>query len=149
MNQLLKHVKLVIVAFCAVFAGVSSTQVADAVDSGAIGRRIVVSIAQQRVYAYDGNRLILSTKANIRGTRRGSFRVQSKYPVASAFTLGWKLPHWMGIYYAGGLENGFHGPAFTARGGRTMASLGCIVMPAESARTLYRWARMGTRVTIR
>ena len=123
-------------------------QIADALDTSAVGRRIVVDISQQKVYAYFGSRLVWSTWANISGTRRGTFRIQSKLPIANSFALGWRLPNWMGIYYAGGLENGFHGPAYTARGTRTMTSLGCIVMPANAAATLYRWAPVGTRVVV-
>lgn len=123
-------------------------QVADAVDTTAVGKRIVVDISQQKVYAYYGSRLVWSTWANIRGTRRGTFRIQNKLSSARSFALGWRLPNWMGIYYAGGLQNGFHGPAYTARGGRSMTSLGCIVMPANAAATLYRWASIGTRVVV-
>ena len=123
-------------------------QVADAVDTAAVGKRIVVDISQQKVYAYYGSKLVWSTWANIRGTRRGTFRIQNKLSSARSFALGWRLPNWMGIYYAGGLQNGFHGPAYTARGGRSMTSLGCIVMPANAAATLYRWASIGTRVIV-
>lgn len=123
-------------------------QIADAVDTAAVGKRIVVDISQQKVYAYYGSKLVWSTWANIRGTRRGTFRIQNKLSSARSFALGWRLPNWMGIYYAGGLQNGFHGPAYTARGGRSMTSLGCIVMPANAAATLYRWASIGTRVIV-
>ncbi len=143
-----RHLKTLLIALIALPAALSFAGTADAMDTSATGRRIVVDISQQRVYAYSGNTVVFSTRANVRGTRRGTFRVQNKLPVASSFALGWKLPNWMGIYYAGGLQNGFHGPAYTARGGRTSASLGCIVMPATSAATLYRWARVGTLVVV-
>jgi len=123
-------------------------QVADAVDTSALGKRIVVDISQQKVYAYYGTQLVWSTWANISGIRRGTFRIQDKIPIARSFALGWRLPNWMGIYYAGGLENGFHGPAYTARGKRNMTSLGCVVMPENAAATLYRWASLGTRVVV-
>lgn len=123
-------------------------QIADSVESAAPAKRIVVDLSQQKVYAYSGSQMVWSTWANIRGARRGTFRIQSKIPVAPSFALGWKLPNWMGIYYAGGLENGFHGPAYTARGSRSMTSYGCIVMPATAAATLYRWTTVGTRVDI-
>jgi lipoprotein-anchoring transpeptidase ErfK/SrfK len=144
-----KFIRLLVIALVALPAALAaSTGTADALDTSATGRRIVVDISQQKVYAYNGNTLVFSTWANVRGTRRGVFRIQSKYGVARSYVLGWRLPHWMGIYYAGGLENGFHGPAYTARGGRAMTSLGCIVMPANAAATLYRWARIGTKVIV-
>lgn len=143
-----RHLKTLLIALIALPVALSFAGTADAMDTSATGRRIVVDISQQRVFAYNGNTVVFSTRANVRGTRRGAFRVQNKIPVASSFALGWKLPHWLGIYYAGGLQNGFHGPAYTARGGRTSTSLGCIVMPSAAAAALYRWARVGTLVIV-
>jgi lipoprotein-anchoring transpeptidase ErfK/SrfK len=140
--------KLIVAVGLAAPMLIGSAQWADAVTTNAVGKRIVVDMSQQRVYAYSGNTLVFSTSANARNTARGRFRVQNKLPVAQAFTLGWRLPYWMGIYYAGGLQNGFHATATTARGGRTNASLGCIVMPTQSAATLYRWATVGTTVVV-
>lgn len=117
--------------------------------SAAGRKRIVVSLAQQRVYAYEGNTIVFSTGANIRGARRGTFRVQNKIPMAKSFALGWRLPYWLGIYYAGGLQNGFHGYSLRNSGGIATNSLGCIVMPTGAAATLYRWAPVGTQVVIR
>lgn len=118
-------------------------------DQEAGTKKIVVSLAAGRVCAYQGNVAIFCTGANMRGTRRGSYRIQNKIPLAKSFKLGWKLPYWMGIYYGAGLQNGFHGIAYTSRGGRTGQSLGCIVMPDAAALRLYRWASVGTLVVIR
>ncbi len=115
----------------------------------AVGRRIIVDISDQRVYAYNGATLVKSIPANARGTRGGNFRIRNKIPMAKSYVLGWKLPYWMGIYMSGGLENGFHGTAITARGGRANNSLGCIVMSSANAKWLYSWARVGTPVTVR
>jgi lipoprotein-anchoring transpeptidase ErfK/SrfK len=148
MTRFWKSVRMLFVACAALLSTLSMTSLGDALQTQATSRRIVVDVSSQRVYAYQGAKLVLSTRANVRGIRYGNFRVQTKLPVARAYTLGWRLPHWLGIYYAGGLENGFHGPAYTARGARTMASLGCVVMPADAAASLYRWALYGTRVTV-
>lgn len=115
----------------------------------AVGRRIIVDISDQRVYAYSGATLVMSLPANAHGTRGGNFRVRNKIPMAKSYALGWKLPYWMGIYMSGGLENGFHGTAITARGGRASNSLGCIVMSTANAQRLYAWASVGTPVTVR
>lgn len=113
------------------------------------GRRIIVDISDQRVYAYNGSQLVRSIPANARGTRGGNFRIRNKIPMARSYVLGWKLPYWMGIYMSGGLENGFHGTAITARGGRASNSLGCIVMSTANAQWLFSWASVGTPVTVR
>ncbi len=115
----------------------------------AVGRRIIVDISDQRVYAYNGAQLVMSLPANARGTRGGNFRIRNKIPMANSYVLGWRLPYWMGIYRSGGLENGFHGTAITKNGGRANTSLGCIVMSSANAKRLYSWARVGTPVTVR
>ncbi len=119
-------------------------------DVFAAGRkRIVVSLGQQRVYAYIGNTVVFSTRANIKGAKRGTFRIQNKLPRARSSTLGWTLPYWMGIYYVGRIQNGFHGYSIRDRGGYAANSLGCIVMPTSAAAQLYSWAPVGTQVVIR
>lgn len=112
-------------------------------------KRIVVVIREQRVYAYEGNTLVFSTRANIKGAKRGTFRIQNKIPMAKSSVLGWKLPYWMGIYYVGRIQNGFHGYSIRANGTLAANSLGCIVMPTAAAAALYRWASVGTPVVIR
>jgi hypothetical protein len=65
------------------------------------------------------------------------------------------MPYWMGIYQAGGSENGFHAMARLPNGtvlstsvlGRP-ATNGCIMMSDDDARTLYNWAVVGTPVWI-
>lgn len=112
-------------------------------------KKIVVDISDQRVYAYEGSTLVFSARVNAHGTRGGKFRIRNKIPMARSFALGWKLPHWMGIYYSGGLENGFHGASINRRGGRAYNSYGCIVMAPAVAARLYNWARVGTLVVVR
>lgn len=112
-------------------------------------KRIVVVIREQRVYAYEGNTIVFTTRANIRGAKRGNFRIQNKIPMAKSSALGWKLPYWMGIYYVGRIQNGFHGYSIRSNGALAANSLGCIVMPTSAAAWLYRWASVGTPVTIR
>lgn len=112
-------------------------------------KRIVVNLAQQRIYAYQGNTLVLSAPVNARGTRRGSFRVQNKIPMANSIVRGWRLAHWMGIYYVGRVQNGIHGPEYLRGGGVAYVSLGCVVIrSADLAARLYRWAQVGVPVRI-
>ena len=76
-------------------------------------------------------------------------------PTAYSSALGWKMPYWMGVYQAGGTENGFHGLA-TLSNGTTLspsvvgrpATSGCIMLTNEDAATLYNWASIGTPVII-
>ncbi len=146
---LMPGMRRVLCVLCAMLVGgwllVSTVQEARA----AARKHILVDISDQRVYAYEGDRLAFSTWANIKGLKRGRFRVQTKKPMARSIVLGWQLPYWMGIYYVGRIENGFHGPAIMRNGTRAMNSLGCIVMPEDAARKLYAWTPLGTPVTVR
>ena len=65
------------------------------------------------------------------------------------------MPDWMGIYWSGDLEDGFHALPILANGQRlwdtslgTPVSYGCIVLSAQDAQTLYDWAEIGTPVYI-
>jgi lipoprotein-anchoring transpeptidase ErfK/SrfK len=79
----------------------------------------------------------------------GTFRVQNKIAQARSIVRGWKLPYWMGIYYVGRVQNGIHGPAIT-RNGTATTSLACVVLRRSAdAATLFRWASVGTPVTVR
>jgi len=89
-------------------------------------------------------------------TYPGEYRVQSKIPRAYGSTWNIWMPYWLGIYWAGSLENGIHALPVTSGGqvvwaeylGRPI-SFGCIVLATESARLLYEWAPIGTPVSIR
>jgi hypothetical protein len=138
------------IAFIAALGLVVAPRTASAAEPNAGGKRIIVSLSQQRVYAYSGGTLVMTMYANIRGARAGNFRIQNKIPMGYSRVRGWRLPHWMGIYYgSGGIQNGFHGASINRRGGRDMTSLGCIVMRPSDAARLYAWASVGTAVTIR
>ena len=148
------HVFIALIASLLAVASPMASQTANAedasVNAGAGGKRIVVSLSQQRVYAYSGNTLVMTIRANIRGARAGNFRIQNKMPMGYSSHLGWRLPNWMGIYYAGhGVQNGFHGASIHRSGSRDMTSLGCIVMRPGDAARLYGWTPVGTLVTIR
>ncbi|MEA3340043.1 MAG: LysM peptidoglycan-binding domain-containing protein [Chloroflexota bacterium] len=124
------------------------------------GKRILIDLSEQHLYAYQGNALIYSFVASTGkpgiGTRTGDFRVLDKIPNAYASTWGLQMPHWLGIYWAGGLENGIHALPIMSNGQRlwagylgTPVSFGCIILGVEQARLLYQWAEIGTPVIIR
>lgn len=121
---------------------------------------IVVDISDQRTYLYENdalvNEFIVSTGEPGRDTAIGEFEIQSKIPMAYASTWNLDMPFWLGIYYSGPLENGFHAVPTVRDTGVTMwdgylgqrVSYGCIILSMEDAGTLYNWAEMGTPVSI-
>ena len=127
------------------------------------GKVIYVSLSKQRLWAYDGDRLVFSflvstglpTKEHPnRDTKPGVFRIKTKLPKARANLWNLDMPYWMGIYDAGDIENGIH--AMPSRNGRLVSwrvgargSFGCVVLNISDAARLYRWAALGTLVVIR
>lgn len=123
------------------------------------GKRIVVSISRQHLWAYDGDRevysFIASTGLATSPTKPGTYRVLDKIPNAYASTWNLQMPYWMGIYYVGRIENGIHALPILSSGqtlwsgylGRPV-SFGCIVLDTQAAAKLYEWADVGTAVVI-
>jgi lipoprotein-anchoring transpeptidase ErfK/SrfK len=129
--------------------------------AGARGEReIEVDIGEQRVRVWQGGRLVwnflASTGLSGYPTRRGTFAVQSK--VGNAWSSAWQLwmPQWLGIYWAGGSENGIHALPISVESGQQLwagllgspISYGCVVLAPEDAERLYAWAALGTPVEI-
>jgi len=121
---------------------------------------IVVDLSEQHLYAYQGDQLvysfIASTGAAPSYTLPGEYRVQSKIPNAFAATWNLWMPNWMGIYWAGSLENGIHALPILSNGQilwsgylGTPISYGCIVLGTNEAQLLYNWAEIGTSVSVR
>jgi lipoprotein-anchoring transpeptidase ErfK/SrfK len=120
---------------------------------------ILVDISEQHMYVYEGENLIYSFIASTgmnNATRVGTFAVQSKIPNAYGSTWNIWMPNWLGIYWAGGLENGIHALPILPNGatlwegylGRPV-SYGCVVLGTYESRLLYDWAEIGTPVEIR
>ena len=119
---------------------------------------ILVDISEQHMYVYDGDTLVYSFVASTgmnNATRVGTFAVQSKIPNAYGSTWDIWMPNWLGIYWAGGLENGIHALPILPNGailwegylGRPV-SYGCVVLGTYESSLLYNWAEMGTTVEI-
>ncbi len=119
---------------------------------------IVVSIHEQHLYAYQGSKLIysfiVSTGSN-NSTVVGTYDILDKIPNAYGADWNFWMPDWMGIYYVGTLEDGFHALPLLDNGQRlwgdeigTPVTYGCVVLGIADAQTLYNWAEVGTAVQI-
>lgn len=120
---------------------------------------ILVDISEQHMYVYEGETLVYSFVASTgmnNATRVGTFAAQSKIPNAYGSTWNIWMPNWLGIYWAGGLENGIHALPILPNGATLWAgylgrpvSYGCVVLGAYESKLLYDWAEIGTPVEIR
>src|SRR5271157_931338 len=119
---------------------------------------IVVSIHEQHLYAYQGSKLVYSFDVSTGGnnsTEAGTYHILDKIPNAYGADWNFWMPDWMGIYYVGNLENGFHALPLLANGQRLWGdeigmpvTYGCVVLDIADAQTLYAWADVGTAVQI-
>jgi tetratricopeptide (TPR) repeat protein len=137
----------------------STSVITDTLISGG-NKLVVVDISEQRTYIYQGNYLVdefvVSTGAPGRDTAIGEFEIQNKIPVAYASTWNLDMPFWLGIYWSGPLQNGFHALPTVRHTGVTMwdgylgqrVSYGCIILSQEDAKYLYNWVDVGTPVEI-
>ena len=122
-------------------------------------KHILISISEQHLYAYEGESLVYSFVASTgmnNATRAGTFSVLDKIPNAYGATWDIWMPNWLGIYWAGSMENGIHALPILPNGAQLWAgflgrpiSYGCIVLGANEAQLLYGWADIGTPVEIR
>jgi hypothetical protein len=124
------------------------------------GKRIVISINQQRMYIYQNGSLIrteiISTGIADSPTLPGLFQVKSHYLNAYASVWDLWMPHFLGVYDAvPGFENGIHGLPLLSSGRRLWAdvlgrpaSFGCIILTLDAAEWLYGWADNGVVVDI-
>ncbi|MFQ5594243.1 MAG: LysM peptidoglycan-binding domain-containing protein [Anaerolineae bacterium] len=121
-------------------------------------KRIEIDVSEQRMRVYEADRLIWDWPAStgLPGypTRYGRFQVLDKIPMAYSRPWALWMPHWLGIYWAGGSENGIH--SLPIINGRKLwagylgskISYGCVVIGTEEGEKLFNWADIGTTVEI-
>ena len=123
-------------------------------------KRIEIDVSEQRLTAWDSEKLVYnfvcSTGKSGTPTRFGRFSVISKLPEAYGSAWDIRMPYWMGIYWAGGSENGIHGLPILSSGQTLWSgylgqrvSYGCVVLDTWASKQLYDWADIGTEVIIR
>jgi tetratricopeptide (TPR) repeat protein len=122
--------------------------------------RIVVDLSDRLVTVYENHQPIRVFPVCIgrpsAPTLPGRYLIQTKMPEAYASKWDLRMPWWLGIYWAGGSENGFHALPINRSTGHTLwrtalgtgCSFGCIVLDTPDALWLYKWAEMGTVVII-
>jgi lipoprotein-anchoring transpeptidase ErfK/SrfK len=123
-------------------------------------KRIVVSVAEQRMRAYENGELVyewpISTGVEDSPTHTGIFQVLGKEENAYASLWDLWMPHFIAIYAAGpDFHNGFHGLPTLSSGRRlwegalgSPASYGCIILGLDEAETLYEWVELGVTVVV-
>lgn len=121
-------------------------------------REIVVSISQQRMWAYENGELVVTSLVST-GTAEvpetvtpiGYHSILSKYPVQTMEgTISneyYKVEDVPNVMYIDNLGNALHGAYWHNNFGMPM-SHGCINLPLDIASWMYGWAEVGTPVTV-
>ena len=118
-------------------------------------KTIVVSISQQILWAYKGNRVVLNTYVSSGrtgfDTPVGSFAVLTKLPSQTMEgVIGgeyYNVPDVPSVLYFTNSGHALHGTYWHNNFGTPM-SHGCVNLPLDVAAWLYTWAPIGTRVLI-
>jgi LysM repeat protein len=143
-----------------VMPGAATVVNAPSAPAAAVANKLIlVDISEQHMYVYENGALIwswvTSTGERGRDTAPGNYSVLNKIPNAYASTWNLQMPHWLGIYWAGRLQNGIHALPILSNGEKlwagwlgTPVSYGCVILGDVEAETLYHWAEVGTPVTI-
>lgn len=114
------------------------------------GKAIVVSVGEQRIYAYENGQLVRShlTSTGLPDTPTvfGDYKIYAKYAADDMSGPDYFLPQvpWTMYFYQG---YAIHGTYWHNSFGRPM-SHGCVNLPVEEARWFYEWAEVGTPVRV-
>jgi lipoprotein-anchoring transpeptidase ErfK/SrfK len=132
-------------------AGIYEPSAADAPPPAtSTGRSLVVSVSQQRIYAYENGQLVhshlVSTGLPETPTVLGDFAVYVKYTATDMRGPGYYLPDvpYTMYFYQG---YGIHGTYWHNNFGRPM-SHGCVNLPTEQAQWFFNFASVGTPVRV-
>lgn len=122
-----------------------------------VGKRIVIDLSEQKLYAYEGDKLIMETfvSTGLKGTPtpKGEFKILSKKP--SRYMQG-PLPGMTDYYDLPGVPwtmyftwtgAAIHGAYWHDDFGHRH-SHGCVNLPIDQSELIYIWARVGTKVSV-
>lgn len=128
-------------------------------ESRPTAKRIVVDRSEQKLYAYDGEQLVMeepvSTGLELTPTPRGNFvifkKTPSRYmqgPIEGISEDEYDLPGVPWNLYFTHQGGAIHGAYWHDRFGEQW-SHGCVNLPLTKAYELYEWAELGTPVLVR
>lgn len=119
------------------------------------GKRIVISVSEQTLRAYEGDRVVLSTPVSTGAagtpTPRGTFKVLSKETNHWSTKYGVWMPNAMrftGGYFIHALPLTPDGRTIGAGSLGRPASHGCVRVGPDDAARLFAWASNGTPVIV-
>lgn len=113
-------------------------------------KHIVVDLSEQKLYAYEGDKLVFETLVSTglgNRTPIGTFKIFRKTPERHMRGVGYDLPGvpWTMYFTSGGVT--IHGAYWHNNFGHKM-SHGCVNLPLEQSEWMYRWAPVGTKVVV-
>ena len=153
--RLLLGIALCIVLFCTAHTARAAAPAAPPAMHQ--GHWVLVNLATQHLYAYDGATLVRDTAVStgVAGheTPVGSFTIQRRFLSQEMKGPGYDLPNVPYVQYFGNdslsWQQGYslHGTYWHHNFGHVM-SHGCVNLPTDFASWLWNWANVGTPVEI-
>lgn len=128
----------------------NTTPVTTAFAPGGSGKRFLVDLSEQMLYAYEGDTLVRSTLISSGRwpypTVTGTYYIYIKYTAQRMRGPGYDLP---GVPYVMYFYQGYalHGTYWHNNFGTPM-SHGCVNMPTPEAEWAFNWASIGTPVIV-
>jgi LysM repeat protein len=124
------------------------------------GLHFVASMSAQACWLFDDGAVLrrwpCSTGRPSSPSVPGNYTIQTKMPRGYFVPADSWMPDWLGIYEAGGTENGIHGIPYAADTGEkfwqndvgTPVTFGCVMLDEAAADQLWALAYIGMPVTI-
>lgn len=140
-------------AFAAVLAPTSAFAEANNIGPQRYVARIIINLAEQRLYAFDGGGGVIvdypiSSGKGGNSTPKGEFSIKNKSVQAYSKKYSATMTHWMAITADGAYGmHGLLGQSYYKLLG-SPASHGCIRLAREDAKELFSMATVGTPVSI-
>lgn len=116
-----------------------------------LDKKIIIDLSQQRIYAYEGDKLIFSdlVSTGLTGpTPTGTFKVISRVRSQAMSGPGYYLPGVQWVQYFTGAGHSLHGTYWHNNFGHPM-SHGCVNLRNSTAKWFWNWAGYGTTIRIR
>jgi lipoprotein-anchoring transpeptidase ErfK/SrfK len=129
---------------------VSSPPLANITPPPGTGKRFLVVLSEQRLYAFDGDTLVRTTLVSTGlwpyPTVTGTYHIYLRYLSATMRGPGYFLPSvpYVMYFYK---SYGLHGTYWHHNFGHPM-SHGCVNMPTSEAEWAYNWSTYGTPVIV-
>jgi lipoprotein-anchoring transpeptidase ErfK/SrfK len=122
--------------------------------AAATGKRILVSLTDQTLYAYENNNIVYTTKItsgkDSTPTVTGNYNIYEKrsniYLTGPGYSL--HVDYWMPFFQGYGIHDAYWRSVYGGEDYHWAGSHGCLNTPHDAVEWIWNWAPVGTPVTV-